>query len=159
MEKEKSFVNADNAAIENAVNNFRSLWCEKMPETAQIKNTETLDFTDRKDVVLQLDKQFLITDFVQVLKEELGLHLLYTVKYEDGGAYKAVGYSTPSDAGMYVVVVTSSQRGLSDSLTVYFYDSVDCMYRHICVEMDKLKDVPAEIVQQERLSDVMATFY
>ena len=159
MGKENSFVNADNAAIEDAAKIFQRLWREKMPEKAQIKNAETLDFTDRKDVVLQLGTQFLVADFVQVLKEELGLHLLYTVRYEGGGAYRAVGYSTPSEVEMYVVVITSSQYGLSDSLTVYFYDSVDCMYRHICVEMDKLKDVPAEIIQRERISDVMAAFY
>lgn len=76
MESEKIIVNADNAAIEDAVKKFQSLWCEKMPETAHIKNAETLDFTDRKDVVLQLDKQFLITDFVQVLKDNTLLILM-----------------------------------------------------------------------------------
>lgn len=159
MENKTKTVVADSAIIENSVRHFLSLWCERMPENAQVKKTETLNFSDHKEVVLQLSNQFIVSELAATLKDELSLHVLYSARYDGGEAYRAVEYSTPNEDGMYMVFIASSQHGLADIVTVLFYDSVDGMYSHVREEHGRAACINAELLEMAKPSEVMSVFY
>lgn len=159
MENNIKEVAEESVAIENSVLKFLSLWCERMPENAQVKDTETMNFCNHKEVVMQLSKQFVVSELTATLKERLAIHVLYAARYDGGNAYKAVGYSTPNEDGMYVVYVVSSQHGLADTVTVFFYDSVDDMYSHVRDEHIRAAGMNAEFMEMAKPSEVMSVFY
>ena len=84
-----------------------------------------------------LDRQMMIDDVAQQLKELLSLTLLYACKSKDGRCMECVSYTKPTLGKMAVVHLYSSAYGCLESFRINVYDSVETMYDALKKRLDK----------------------
>ena len=84
-----------------------------------------------------LDRQMMIDDVAQQLKELLSLTLLFACKSKDGRCMECVSYTKPTLGKMAVVHLYSSAYGCLESFRINVYDSVEIMYDALKKRLDK----------------------
>ena len=84
-----------------------------------------------------LDRQMMIDDVAQQLKELLSLTLLFACKSKDGRCMECVSYTKPTLGKMAVVHLYSSAYGCLESFRINVYDSVETMYDALKKRLDK----------------------
>ena len=84
-----------------------------------------------------LDRQMMIDDVAQQLKELLSLTLLFACKSKDGRCMECVSYTKPTLGKMAVVHLYSSAYGCLESFRINVYDSVENMYDALKKRLDK----------------------
>ena len=84
-----------------------------------------------------LDRQMMIDDVAQQLKELLSLTLLFACKSKDGRCMECVSYTKPTLGKMAVVHLYSSAYGCLESFRINVYDSVETMYDALKRRLDK----------------------
>ena len=86
---------------------------------------------DYAECLFPLTFQQLTEDMADEFTTCLDYHILYANRSHDGSEYHAVLYSRPFEHDMVVVVLDSIQHGLTESVKVLFFDSLDTMYNHV----------------------------
>ena len=84
-----------------------------------------------------LDRQMMIDDVAQQLKELLSLTLLFACKSKDGRCMECVSYTKPTLGKMAVFHLYSSAYGCLESFRINVYDSVENMYDALKKRLDK----------------------
>ena len=89
-------------------------------------------------VSYSLDRQMMIDDVAQQLKELLSLTMLFVCKSKDGRCMECVSYTKPTLGKMAVVHLYSSTYGCLESFRINVYDSVETMYNALKKRLDRL---------------------
>jgi len=110
------------------------------------------------EVVFNMSEQHMLENFVTDLAEKLSMHVLYASREEKGKVYKAVAYSQPVEDEMFVVNLSSTQYGIIDSMTVFFFDSLEIMYYHLLRERNRMPKLQKDILEQEAYGDTLSNF-
>lgn len=110
------------------------------------------------EVVINMDEQHMLENFVSDLIEKLHMHVLYASKEEKGKVYKVVAYSTPGEDEMFVVYLSSTNYGIVDSMTVFFFDSIETMYYQLLTERDRMPKLQKDILEQESYGETLSNF-
>ena len=59
----------------------------------------------------------------------------------------------------YVIHLASQQHGVIENMTVNFYDSLEIMYKQVCKEFTNMPKFDMFILEKEKYSDVINSFY
>ena len=110
------------------------------------------------EVVLNMEEQHVLENFVSDLVEKLHIHVLYASKEEKGKVYKVVAYSTPVEDEMFVVYLSSTNYGIVDSMTVFFFDSLETMYYQLLSERNRMPKLQKNILEQESYTETLSNF-
>lgn len=110
------------------------------------------------EVVMKMKEQYLLENFISELAEKLHLHVLYASREEQGKVYKVVAYSTPTEDEMFVVYLSSTQYGIVDTMTVFFFDSLETMYYQLLTEKRRMPRLQKDILEQESYSQTLSNF-
>ena len=146
------------AVSDRAKRNFNNLvnTLEKtIPDNGFVFDEAVL--TGRKncaETTIPIRTQWWMEDLVDKLEKRIKVNILYAIT--DGGKdYRAIAYSIPYEDELYIMEIESHQYGITDKLTVAFYDSLDTMFEDIMFHLQKLATSDAEILEQE---DIRTTF-
>lgn len=110
------------------------------------------------EVFVLLNKQVMMEHLVDELANVLGIHVLYAVRDNKGQTYKAVAYSVPVETNVCHssgFTTTWCHR----NMTVNFYDSLEIMYKQVCKEFTNMPKFDMFILEKEKYSDVINSFY
>ena len=72
--------------------------------------------------------------------------------------YKVVAYSTPVEDEMFVVYLSSTNYGIVDSMTVFFFDSLETMYYQLLSEGNRMPKLQKDILEQESYEETLSNF-
>ena len=97
-----------------------------------------------------LDRQMMIDDVAQQLKELLSLTLLFACKSKDGRCMECVSYTKPTLGKMAVVHLYSSAYGCLESFRINVYDSVEKMYDALKKRLDRLASQEDVVLLESR---------
>ena len=97
-----------------------------------------------------LDRQMMIDDVAQQLKELLSLTLLFACKSKDGRCMECVSYTKPTLGNMGVIHLYSSAHGCLESFTINVYDSVEKMYDALKKRLDRLASQEDVVLLESR---------
>lgn len=158
MAKNNVFMKKDSDFIEESMRRFLSMWCEKMPETAQVKNTETHVLEGCKQLVLQLDNQFMVDEFTNIIASKLNLHILAIAKIDES-TEEAMLYCTPCENCMYTIKISSKEHGVVDNIIVSFYHSLEMMYTSIKLQYLSLINKRWSFSVCQKPADILSVFY
>lgn len=96
--------------------------------------------------------------FDRLIGEKLGAHILFASSEENGRIIKVEAYSTPVENSMYAIYLSSDQHGVIDSITVFFFDSLDVMYHHLRKDYQSITKVVGDIIEKQSLQDLVGIF-
>ena len=119
---------------------------------------ETGDHDDFAEVVWQTKMQVMAEDLTDSLEKKLGAHILFASSEENGRIIKVEAYSTPVENSMYAIYLSSDQHGVIDSITVFFFDSLDVMYHHLRKDYQSITKVVGDIIEKQSLQDLVGIF-
>ena len=97
-------------------------------------------------------------DLTDSLEKKLGAHILFASSEENGKIVKVEAYSTPVENSMYAIYLSSDQHGVIDSITVFFFDSLDVMYHHLRKDYQSITKVVGDIIEKQSLQDLVGIF-
>lgn len=158
MNKLINYTQIENETLKDSIDDFLSILRGKSPAYFSSVKVTTVLHSEFAEVFFQLNSQVMMEDMAEELAEKLGVHILYAVKYDNGKIYKAVAYSVPVENRMYIVFLDSQQYGIMDSLTVYFYDSMDDMYKQVCKEYTNRPKTSVFVLEKEAYSKMLGSF-
>lgn len=110
------------------------------------------------EVVFNMNDQQMLENFISELAEKLHVHVLYTSKEYEGRVYKVVAYPTPVEDGMFVIHLSSTNYGIVDSMTVFFFDSLEVMYYQLLRERIRMPKIQRDILEQESYAQTLSNF-
>ena len=110
------------------------------------------------EVVFNMNDQKMLESFISDLEEKLHIHILYVSREDGGKVYKTVAYSTPVEDEMFVIYLSSTNHGIVDSMTVFFFDSLESMYYQLLIERNRMRKIPKEILEQESYAETLSNF-
>lgn len=149
----------ENEILKDSISDFLSEIREKSPEYFNSLGVKTVLHRGYAEVFVLLNKQVMMEHLVDELANVLGIHVLYAVRDNKGQTYKAVAYSVPVENKMYVIHLASQQYGVIENMTVNFYDSLEIMYKQVCKEFTNMPKFDMFILEKEKYSDVINSFY
>lgn len=159
MEKCLVITNSNDEFLDRSAADFLHCWNVKMPKNVDLCQAETLLDEDNEEINFILSTQIMIYDLTTLMVKELGLHVLYEACYSSGNNLKSVLYSTPSEKGMYVIVVSSSCYGVVNNFDITFYNSVEMMYSRVKAEYDNMLPNIASIIKRQKPGEILSLFY
>lgn len=111
------------------------------------------------EVVFNMNDQQMLENFISDLEEKLHIHVLYASKEDNGKVYKTVAYSIPVEDEMFVIYLSSTNHGIVDTMTVFFFESLETMYYHLLTERNRIdKLMKKEILEQESYGKTLSNF-
>lgn len=110
------------------------------------------------EVVFNMDEHNMLENAVSELVEKLHIHVLYASREESGKIYKVVAYSTPVEDEMFVIYLSSTNYGIIDSMTVFFFDSLETMYYQLLSERKRKPRLQKDILEQESYAETLSNF-
>lgn len=120
-----------------------------MSETFDDKQYEIYIHDDFAEVVWHTKMQVMAEDLTDSLEKKLGAHILFASSQENGRIIKVEAYSTPVENSMYAIYLSSDQHGVIDSITVFFFDSLDIMYHHLRKDYQSITKVEGDIIEKQ----------
>lgn len=129
-----------------------------LPEYFSQQQIGIIKHTSFSEIVLRMNEQVLLENFISVLEEKLHVNVLYASKQEEGKVYKAVAYSSPVEDEMLVFYLSSTQYGIVDTMTVFIFDSIETMYYHLLQERGRIPKEEKNILEQESYSEMFSHF-
>ena len=102
------------------------------------------------EVVLNMEEQHVLENFISDLVEKLHI--------QKGKVYKVVAYSTPVEDEMFVVYLSSTNYGIVNSMTVFFFDSLETMYYQLLSERNRMPKLQKDILEQESYAETLSNF-
>uniref|UniRef100_A0AB33IZM8 Uncharacterized protein n=1 Tax=Prevotella sp. GTC17254 TaxID=3236794 RepID=A0AB33IZM8_9BACT len=110
------------------------------------------------EVVFSMNDQQMLENFVSDLADKLHIHVLYASREDNGRVYKVVAYSTPVEDEMFVLHLSSTNYGIVDSMTVFFFDSLETMYYQLLAERNRMSKRQGDILEQEDYVETLSNF-
>lgn len=111
------------------------------------------------ETIIMLQKQWMLEDMVEELNKRMNVNILYAVESPERQHYQVLAYSMPFIDTMYVIKIESQQFGVTEGITVAFYDSIDVMFDDVKGHLQELRllveDADYTILEQE---DARQTF-
>lgn len=153
----------DIAEVENEVfkasiyNLYMSLQ-QKLPEFFGSQSYNIHVHDDFAEVVLTTKKQVMAEDLTDMLEKKMDAKILYASKEENGRIVKSEAYSLPVENNMYIIYMSSSQHGILDSITVFFFDSLELMYYRLRKDYHGITKFDADIFEKQSLIDLVSLF-
>ena len=93
------------------------------------------------------------------INKEGKVNIKIATKEEGGRVYHVLGYSKPTEEKMYIVHLASTQYGITDSMTVCFYESIEEMYIELLSYYNKYNSTNAIILESESNQITLTRFY
>ena len=110
------------------------------------------------EVVMKMQNQHLLENFTSDLEDKLRMNILYASREESGKVYKVVAYSTPVEDEMFVAYLSSTQYGIVDAMTIFFFDSIETMYYQLLTERRRMPKLQKDILEQESYTKTLSNF-
>lgn len=129
-----------------------------LPDYFPIQQIGTIQHSDFMEVVFDMKDQHILENLVSDLSKKLHVHILYASKEEDEKVYKVVAYSTPVEDEMFIIYLSSTQYGIVNSMTVFFFDSLETMYCQLLRERNRMSKLQKDILEQESYSETLSNF-
>lgn len=153
----------DIALVENgnykvSIYNLCKLLEVKLPDTFGNQHYEITIHDDFAEVVLNMPTQMMAEDLTDILEKNIGVNVMYASKEEQGRIVKVEAYSAPVENSMYIIYISSSQHGVVDSITVFFFESLEIMYHHLRKDYQGITKVEADIIEKQSLADLVSIF-
>lgn len=105
------------------------------------------------EATIMLGKQWMLEDLVEEFNKRMNVNILYAVVSPEGQHYQVLAYSTPYSDTMYIIKIESQQFGVTEAVTIAFYDSIDFMFDDIKGHLQELRllvdDSDYEVLEQE----------
>lgn len=158
MEKITDVACVKNEIYKDSIYNFSKIIILKMSETFGEQQYEIYIHDDFAEVVWQTKMQVMAEDLTDSLEKKLGAHILFASCEENGRIVKVEAYSTPVENSMYAIYLSSDQHGVVDSITVFFFDSLDVMYHHLRKDYQGITKVVGDIIEKQSLKDLVGIF-
>lgn len=111
------------------------------------------------EVTYKFSKQIFLKNFVDKINKEGKVNIKIATKEEGGRVYHVLGYSNPTEEKMYIVHLASIQCGITDSMTVCFYESIEEMYIELLSYYNKYNSTNAIILESESNQITLTRFY
>lgn len=131
---------------------------KKLPEYFSEQEINVIQHSSFSEIVVQLNEQNILENFITSMEEKLHLHILYATREEEGKVYKVVAYSTPVEDEMLVFYFSSTQYGLIDTMTVFIFESLEAMYCHLLNERNRMTRLQKNILEQESYTKMLSHF-
>lgn len=148
----------ENEVFKASIYNLYILLQQKIPEFFGSQSYNIYVHDDFAEVVWTTKKQVMAEDFTDMLEKKIGAKILYASKEENGRIVKAQAYSLPIENNMYTIYLSSSQYGILDSITVFFFDSLELMYYRLRKDYHGITKVDADIYEKQSLIDLVSLF-
>lgn len=158
MEKITDVACVKNEIYKDSIYNLSKILVLKMSETFDEQQYEIYIHDDFAEVVWQTKMQVMAEDLTDSLEKKLGVHILFASSEENGRIIKVEAYSTPVENSMYAIYLSSDQYGVIDSITVFFFDSLDVMYHHLRKDYQSITKVVGDIIEKQSLQDLVGIF-
>lgn len=158
MEKIIDVACVKNEIYKDSIYNLSKILVLKMSETFDEQQYEIYIHDDFAEVVWQTKMQVMAEDLTDSLEKKLGTHILFASSEENGRIIKVEAYSTPVENSMYAIYLSSDQHGIIDSITVFFFDSLDVMYHHLRKDYQSITKVEGDIIEKQSLQDLVGIF-
>lgn len=142
----------------DSIYNLSKILVLKMSDTFDEQQYEIYIHDDFAEVVWQTKMQVMAEDLTDSLEKTLGAHILFASSQENGRIIKVEAYSTPVENSMYAIYLSSDQHGVIDSITVFFFDSLDVMYHHLRKDYQSITKVEGDIIEKQSLQDLIGIF-
>lgn len=148
-----------NEVMEENILLFYQKLMNRLPQYFETQQINVIDHSDYKEAVVHLSKQSLLEYFTDDLVKEFGLYVYLATKEENSKYYRVIVYPRPDEENMFVIYLSSQNYGLTDSMTIVFYDSVDVMYTDMLKNTQYINAQPAEILEREPIDQTLEHFY
>lgn len=158
MEKITDVACVKNEIYKDSIYNLSKILVLKMSETFDEQQYEIYIHDDFAEVVWLTKMQVMAEDLTDSLEKKLGAHILFASSEENGRIIKVEAYSTPVENSMYAIYLSSDQHGVIDSITVFFFDSLDVMYHHLRKDYQSITKVVGDIIEKQSLQDLAGIF-
>lgn len=158
MEKITDVACVKNEIYKDSIYNLSKILVLKMSETFDEQQYEIYIHDDFAEVVWLTKMQVMAEDLTDSLEKKLGAHILFASSEEKGRIIKVEAYSTPVENSMYAIYLSSDQHGVIDSITVFFFDSLDVMYHHLRKDYQSITKVEGDIIEKQSLQDLVGIF-
>lgn len=114
---------------------------------------------DFVEVVIPTKQQIMMEELVDLLEKQMAFHVLFASKQNLGKTYKSAVYPTPEEDAMFIVHLGSEQFGIVEEVTVHFFDSEELMLLGLQRALHDMSRVPAEVLEYQKMSEVLAHFF
>ena len=153
----------DVALVENqnykvSIYNLSKLLEVKLPDIFSNQRYEITIHDDFAEVVLNIPFQVMAEDLTDSLEKNIGVNVMYASKEEEGRIVKVEAYSVPIEDSMYIIYISSNQHGVVDSVTIFFFESLEVMYHHLRKDYQGITKVEADIIEKQSLIDLISIF-
>ncbi len=115
------------------------------------------------EVYIPLKKQAMIEDIVDAFAIRMYVNILYAARRNNGKEIRVIGYSMPYSQEMYIVSLETLQYGITEGVTVAFYDSLEEMLEevryHYLAGQYLLTEPGVEILEAESYSTMLSHFF
>lgn len=129
-----------------------------LPDYVAEQPINIIQHTSFMEVVFDMTAQHLLENFVSDMEEKLHTNVLYSSKENEGEIYKNVSYSYPMEDEMFIVYLSSTNYGIVNSLTVFFFDSLETMYSQIVKERTRIPKLKKDVLEEENYSKTLSHF-
>ena len=111
-------------------------------------------------VIIPLTRNAMMDSLLTLLEEKMDFNILYAFRKDKGQYYEAMGYSTPYNGNMIIIMLASHQHSVVTQMEVLLYDSYEPMFCQVRESLSSLHEKGAEkILEEERIETLYAHFF
>ena len=89
----------------------------------------------------------------------MNLHVFYVLRQNEGKTFRCILYSKPVRGLMYIVYANSNNFGLTDDITVSFFESIETMYLSLRHDYARLRQMGGDVLEKQDIRDLIRNFY
>lgn len=158
MEKILNLNTLGEGALKRSALLFNQKLIKLLPDYFTNQQTGIIQHSSFAEIVFPMNEQCMLENFTSQLEEKLHVHVLYASREEGGKEYKVIAYSSPVEDEMYIIYLSSTQYGVVDSLTVFFFDSIETMYCQLLKERNLMPKIQRDILEKEPYAEMLSHF-
>lgn len=110
-------------------------------------------------VFYQFSKQILLEKIVNDLSNLVDVNIKIATKDLDKKVYHVLGYSKPTNTKMFIIHLCSTEYGITDFMSVSFFNSIEEMYLYLMKYYNLFKNRNVYILEEENYAHTIETFY
>lgn len=159
MNEYKNFNDLPESDATKSICDFSHEIVKCLPEYFSNQAFQVLTHDDYYEVRFVTKGQKMLENLVDDLNKKMKLYVFYVIRKDGGKTYRCILYSRPVRGLMYIVYADSDSYGLTDDITVSFFESIETMYLALRHDYARLMKMEGDVLEKQDIRDLIRNFY
>lgn len=159
MNEIKNFNELPESDAKESIYRFSQEIVKTLPDYFSNQAIQVLTHDGYYEVRFEKSGQKMLENLIDDLDKRMNLHVFYVLRQNEGKTFRCILYSKPVRGLMYIVYANSNNFGLTDEITVSFFESIETMYLSLRHDYARLRQMEGDVLEKQDIRDLIRNFY